>query len=934
MQATHRVLRRGKVFLLAVSACLLIACGPGASDTELVETAKKYLLDNQMREAALELKNALQVNPENAEARYLLGEIQLTAGDLQAAEKELRRSAELGWVDELVKIDLARTLILQRKFKEVIEGVAVGSGWSQSASADLLGLQAFAKASMGNMEQAKSLLAEAALSKNDALYVLSTQAQLHLVDANTAKAAEALAKAIKLYPDSMELYLLAAKVAIIDKDVALARKYFGKVMAAEPEKLITRNGRNARIGLTKLNILDRKFQQAHETLDPVVSTNDGDLEAVYLAAVLAFEEKNYDQAEIYLRNILKVLPDHEQTTLLFGTVSYAKKEFEQAVFYLGKYVSARPENAKAHKLLGRSFMALGQHEEAQAALRLALNEKSDDAELLALIGLSSLRSGRPQSGILKLEKAVSLSPKSSALRGELAKAYLSEGDTALAISELEKIIAGGEGAYRAQVMVVLAHLQDKKHDKAGATALKMLEQYPDDAAVMNLMGIVQHSGGDKNAARQSFEKALQINSQHVGAAINLARLDEKAGDIESAKKRYLAIAEDSADNVAAMMSLARLALVQNDKPSQIKWLEKVRAANKNDAASRIVLIEHLIMNDEFAEAEILLKELEAEHAGKSVVLVARTKLLIARESYNQAAQVIHQLIALNPEAAIGYYLKGLNKLKLQQLEDSKDSLLKAYKLEPDNVQYAALLAQVHLGSAEFEQALVLVKQIKKIAPERSLGLEIEGDANVGLQKYRQALQAYNDAWSIEPVSKLVLKRFQINRKINSNDKSYAVITDWLADNESDHFMRFKLAETYQQDGLIEQAVDEFKKILKMQPDNVIVLNNLAWILNKRDDPKQALEYAERAFKLNKSAAIKDTYGWILLKNNQTKRALSMLSEAYRDLPEVPDVKYHYAVALHKSGDKQAAYAMLEELLASVAIFDGRADARSLLNKKE
>ena len=61
MRATQKILGHTKGLLMAGVVCILVACGPGASDTELVETAKNYIAQNQIREAALELKTHYRV---------------------------------------------------------------------------------------------------------------------------------------------------------------------------------------------------------------------------------------------------------------------------------------------------------------------------------------------------------------------------------------------------------------------------------------------------------------------------------------------------------------------------------------------------------------------------------------------------------------------------------------------------------------------------------------------------------------------------------------------------------------------------------------------------------------------------------------------------------------------------------------------------------
>ena len=138
-----------KIFLnsrivLILSVFLLFACSE-VDDKQLVATAKKYIENNQLREASLELKNALQANLKNAEARYLLGQINITIGDMASAAKEFRKAQEAGWDESQSQLGLMCALINSRKFKKVLDDIQIKEGYSSKARADLYGVKAFNK---------------------------------------------------------------------------------------------------------------------------------------------------------------------------------------------------------------------------------------------------------------------------------------------------------------------------------------------------------------------------------------------------------------------------------------------------------------------------------------------------------------------------------------------------------------------------------------------------------------------------------------------------------------------------------------------------------------------------------------------------------------------------------------------------------------------
>ena len=90
--------RPNRLLLACVLSLGLAACG-GESSESLVNQAKASIAKGDAKAAVIQLKNAVAVDEKNAEARFQLGQLYLEAGDLAAAEKELRRAREAGYAD-------------------------------------------------------------------------------------------------------------------------------------------------------------------------------------------------------------------------------------------------------------------------------------------------------------------------------------------------------------------------------------------------------------------------------------------------------------------------------------------------------------------------------------------------------------------------------------------------------------------------------------------------------------------------------------------------------------------------------------------------------------------------------------------------------------------------------------------------------------------
>ena len=125
------------------------------------------------------------------------------------------------------------------------------------------------------------------------------------------------------------------------------------------------------------------------------------------------------------------------------------------------------------------------------------------------------------------------------------------------------------------------------------------------------------------------------------------------------------------------------------------------------------------------------------------------------------------------------------------------------------------------------------------------------------------------------------------------------------------------------------ALKVFEQLAGERNSDPIVLNNLAWLYQRKGDPR-ARQVAERAYRIAPIPAIADTLGWLLTLQGGAATGVTYLTEASNAMPANPDVQYHLAVALEKTGKADDARAILQRIVKLSTDFDSKEDAKQLL----
>jgi tetratricopeptide (TPR) repeat protein len=127
-----------------------------------------------------------------------------------------------------------------------------------------------------------------------------------------------------------------------------------------------------------------------------------------------------------------------------------------------------------------------------------------------------------------------------------------------------------------------------------------------------------------------------------------------------------------------------------------------------------------------------------------------------------------------------------------------------------------------------------------------------------------------------------------------------------------------------------QAFDLLRKAQARNPDDVLVLSQLAQIYDQSGDENQAMALSERVIRLDPAqVAVAVNLGTYYIKRGRAREAMRLWTDALARNPGLTSVSMNLAVAQYQSGDHAAAEATVLKLLE----YDpDQETARQLLNE--
>ncbi|MDR3368470.1 XrtA/PEP-CTERM system TPR-repeat protein PrsT [Rhodoferax sp.] len=915
-----------QVVLSALLVSLMLA-GCGDKPEAMISSAKDYLAKNDNKAAAIQIKNALQKNPDMPEARFLLGEALLNSGDPVGAETELRKALALKYPQDPVMPLLANALLAQGQAKKLTDEFGKIALTDKTAEAGFLTSLAMAYAVQGQAEPAQASLTAALTAAPDYAPAKLIQARQKAgqrdFDGALALTEEILAKT----PQSYEAWKLKGDLLHYAKNQpAEALAAYRKSVDIKPDFLA---GQAAVISLL---LQQNNLPDAIAQINQLKKVAPNHPQTKFLQANLAYQQKDMKTARDLMQQVLKVAPNNVQALQLAGAIELELNSPVQAETYLSQALQAAPGLPLARRLLVVTYLRSGQPAKAIDTLKPGLTGDHVDPALYAVAGEVYLQNNDVKNAEAYFAKATQQDPKNARNRTSLALTHMISGQVDSAFGELQNISASDAGI-TADLALISAHLRRQEFDKALKAIDGLEKKQPDKPLAANLRGRVLLAKRDVAGARQSFEKALKIDPMFFPAVASLAGLDLADKKPQDAKDRFDAVLAKDPKNSQALLAQAELAAkVGAPKDEVAKLIGNAVSAHPTDVAPRLLLIDFYLRDKNAKQALSTAQDAAATIPDSPELLDALGRTQQASGDLNQAMASYNKLADMQPLSPMPYVRLADVQMAAKDKAGAAASLRKALEIKPDLQQAQKGSIMLDLDAKNVQGALTTAKTMQKQDPKQAIGYVLEGDIYASQKNWDNAAGAYREGLKHATSPELAIKLHSVLMTSNKGAEADKFAVTWQKDNPKD--AAFML---YQGDRAIaskDYATAErlYRTVTQLLPNSPIAYNNLAWV-SARLNKDGAIALAEKANALAPNQpAFMDTLAMLLSDKGDYAKAVDLQTKVVTLQPQNPMFKLNLAKIQIKGGKKDLAKAQLDELVKLGDKFGGQKEVAELLKQ--
>lgn len=677
-----------------------------------------------------------------------------------------------------------------------------------------------------------------------------------------------------------------------------------------------------------------------EAAKDALDQSDSNSAAALLArAQLAGAQQDLLAAEVLARQAVEADASDPEAWAMVASVATAAErsaEAEAALERVGELYMARGQFAyAAPAMLQLVQLRLGQgrfNDAAESAGQLAARLPGSIHASLAA-GLVALRKGDAEEALDALRQAAALAPNHPEVEMVLGAAHLAAGNLGQAEQRLQTALAGGSQNPAVARLLAEARLRQGRPGPALEAISRLDTQFVEqDPALALLAGIAHLESGSPANAIRFLELAVELAPANSAAALQLARAYGAVGRQSDAARLMQSLpAVGVQGGYAAKVAMLLQTLRDQGEAAARAFVDELLDENPSDPENLVVAATLAYTLNDRSSSRTYLDTALASNSDFVPAMLLTASLNIEEGMMGEAEALLNRALELSPGDSAASL--ALARLRAEHGDErgAREVLRDAAAVSSDvspRVMVALGDLERRLGAPD--EAQRIAETLQRQVPPRPEGYLLEASIHQEAERYSEAAAAYRAAYELRP-SWDALRGAVAAFQAAGEGGWEPLLMARLHAEPDDVSARLLLAGALQTSDRTTEALAAYEAVLTRDANNVVALNNAAW-LGYGGDNEKALSYAERAVELvPENAAVLDTLGWILVREERLDEALPHLEKAAQLSSGSPEIRYHLAVAQATLGRTDDARNNLEALLSEPNDFPSRDEAQALLD---
>jgi len=604
------------------------------------------------------------------------------------------------------------------------------------------------------------------------------------------------------------------------------------------------------------------------------------------------------------------------------------------------------------------------YEQADEILNRVARQQMVHPELSKLKLQSHLRHGRLSSAVSILEDLMAKDPNNYTIPLSLALLRIRQNKYEHAQALLSKLKT--QDPYSLPVIAALVELnvKQKKYDEALALCNEIIEQIGNASAYI-LRGKTYVMLGQNDLAKKDFEHATAIEPYNIQAWLFKSDFNQLMGQIEEALKDVQKTLVLNPENLQIQKRAIKL-LLSSGEPEKvhqgIELLDKALDSSPRDVELRLYKAHYLATKGDalsIEQVEKILQTITEEQPKIVSAWVLKARIYLKQGQSGRGMDTILSGLVYSPSNKKLLLLKAQAELDRSPLL-AIPTLKMLVDLYPDDIDVRLNLANTYVAAGRCEEGVICLKKLlesckkseqRKVNIALAVALYKSGNQTEAKREFDVLYQTMPDdpklfltemkliednrQWSkmAAKVSKRFEKQLDDTTTFITLANELAPIEDSEARKVAEVILRrvlkrspdsvqamITLAMLLQMSNRFAESAVLYQRILAVQPDNTIAINNLAWIMCEEDGKyQQAFELVQRGLKIDPHYIdLIDTRGVVYYRLGQYDKAAEDFNRCLKlypkDSPSLASSYLHLSRALVKLGQKNDAVKILKKVL--------------------